>query len=243
MARFSSQDEKVNGGRDAIPCVRTSSSAHQHHRLHTDQAGIHPPLKFKLGQATSTIFLAAAIFSFPTHVDPLFASAAWANFLISALHHGYMIRVARPSSHRESRLFGRSYSWACSDVDESRRRLRVLAVIDRAVVGYICLYTGCAGLGIPRMPVVALVACLLSACLGGNAGVGGVLAIALYLTVPKVAGMGEARRQALFCIAAIAGPICFLYMYRIGAWCAPYRYLWHLSCGCLVSVGGALNSL
>lgn len=237
MARISSQDTKVNGGQDAISCVRTSSA---HHHLHRPSS-INHPLKFKLGQAASTIFLAAAIFSFPTHVDPLFALAAWGNFLISALHHGYMIR-ARPS-HHESRLFGRSYSWACSDVDKSRRLLRILTVIDQAVVGYICLYTGCAGLGIPQMPVFILVVCLLSACLGGNAGVGGVLAVALYLTVPKVVGMGVAHQQALFCIAATAGPICFLYMYRIGAWCTPYRYLWHLSCGCLVSLGGALNSL
>jgi hypothetical protein len=84
--------------------------------------------------------------------------------------------------------------------------------------------------------------CLLSAYVGGNPGIGGVISLALYLTVPKLVDIGVAQ-QALFGITVAAGPVCFLYMYKIGAWCTPYRYLWHLCCGCIVSVVGALNSV
>mmetsp|Transcript_11153 Transcript_11153/g.27418 ORF Transcript_11153/g.27418 Transcript_11153/m.27418 type:complete len:226 (+) Transcript_11153:175-852(+) len=200
---------------------------------------ISQPLKFKIDQAASTIFLAAAIFSFPTDVDPAFALGAWANFLISAMHHGFMVQT-RP--HHQLRLFGRSYTCACSGVDEWRQLLRILTIIDQAIVGYICLYTGCAGLRIPHLPSFILAVCLLSACLAGNAGIGGVISIALYLTVPKVVD-SRVSHQALFAVAAGVGPICFLCMYKLGAWCTPHRYLWHLSCGCLVSVGGDLNSV
>jgi hypothetical protein len=126
-------------------------------------------------------------------------------------------------------------------VDEGRPPLRLLAVLDRAVVGYICLYTGCAGLRMPHLPLFVFAACVLAARVAGNAGIGGVISVAFCLTVPKVAESGAAQ-QALFAVAAAVGPACFLYMHALGAWCTPHRYLWHLSCACLVSVGGALNS-
>jgi hypothetical protein len=83
--------------------------------------------------------------------------------------------------------------------------------------------------------------CLLAAGLGGIPVIGAVISAALCLTVPKVYDLAPAQ-QCLFAVAATAGPICFLYMYKIGAWCAPYRYLWHCCCGALISVAGALNA-
>ena len=63
----------------------------------------------------------------------------------------------------------------------------------------------------------------------------------LHTQVPKL-HVVDGWVQAMFMAAAIGGPLVFAYMYRIGAWCTPYRYLWHFCCGCLVAVGGVLNS-
>ncbi len=188
------------------------------------------PLRFKLSQAGSAVFLLAAILSFPDGVDPAFAVGAWCNFCISAYHHGLMTPRSTWSSW--------GFKFSCSDVDETRPCLRLLRVVDQAFVGYICLYTGCAGLGVPHWAVT--VTCLLSA-LGGIQYIGLTICIALALTIPKLGSVPDVQ-VAQFTVAAIGGPVCFLYMYRIGAWCMPHRYFWHLCCGCLVSVAGVLNA-
>ena len=189
------------------------------------------PLRFKLSQAGSAVFLLAAIWSFPPNVDPLFAFGAWCNFCISVYHHGMM--TPRSDYHSSWGL-----KFSCSDVDEARPMLQALRMVDQAFVGYICLYTGCAGRGIPLWAITSV--CVLSA-LGGLRFIGLVLTVALALTAPKLETLSDAQ-QVQFTFAAIGGPLCFLYMCRIGAWCMPYRYFWHLCCGFLVSVGGALNA-
>ena len=160
--------------------------------LRPSQSSIDRALEFKISQAASTAFLATAIYSFPKRVDPAFRLGAWGNLLISALHHGFMVQTRPP--HR-LRIFGRSCSWACSGVDDRRPLLRALTSIDQAVVGYICLYTGCAGLWIPHMPASIFTACLLLARVAGNAGIGIVILVSLYLTVPQVMTNRSARER------------------------------------------------
>jgi len=190
------------------------------------------PLKLKLSQAGSAVFLAAAIYSFPPDVDKAYAIGAYCNMIISMYHHGLMIQTRPP--HTSAWRF----KFDCTDVDEARSGLRLLRVVDQAFVAYICLHTGLSGRGIPDWAVIMV--CLVSA-LGGMPFVGFVITVALYLTVPKLADISEVQ-QAQFALAALGGPIVFLYMYKIGAWCSPYRYLWHLCCGCLISIGGTLNT-
>lgn len=191
-----------------------------------------PKLKLSCSQASSAVFLAAAIYSFPPNVDPAYAFAAYCNFIISVFHHGFMVQ-SRPHHTSSFRI-----KFACTDVDEARPWLRLLRVVDQAFVAYICLHTGCSGLGIPHWALVGV--CLLSA-LGGIPLIALVVAVSLYLTVPRLGGISEVERLQ-FGIAAIGGPVVFLYMYKIGAWVTPYRYLWHFCCGCLVSAGGTLNT-
>jgi hypothetical protein len=107
------------------------------------------PLGFKPSQAASTVFLATAICFFPEGVDPAFLLAAYANLVVSAIHHGLMVQT-RP--HHRSRLFGRDYLHSCTDCDESQPLLRMLRAVDQSIVGFVCLYTGtgCAGLIIPQ---------------------------------------------------------------------------------------------
>lgn len=133
------------------------------------------PLRFRPVQAGSALFLAAAIVSFPPHVDPRFAFGACCNLFITIVHHGMMI----PSLHdHTSATFKCKFS--CSDVDTARPALRALRMVDQAFVAYICLHTACTGLYLPQWLVP--LACILGAC-AGMPCVGLIVATSLALTV------------------------------------------------------------
>jgi hypothetical protein len=211
--------------------TRFSSNDHNAPKLRSEEES-GQALKFNPFQSGSTVFLAAAICSFPQDVDPAYAFGAYCNLLISICHHGLMIRTRHG---RYLSVFGVKFPY--SDVDRTRPLLRTICMIDQAFVAYICLYTGTSHLGIPAglIALVSMIACFSIKLTGSTC------AVALVLTMTKLHGLSEVQ-LAYFCIAAIGAPLCFFYRCKIGAWCNHLRYCWHFCCGIFVAIGGVMNS-
>jgi hypothetical protein len=223
----STRDRLRAAGKSTSLPIESCPSACQAERPTGPQA-----LTFKISQAGSVVFLAAAIHSFPSGVDPAYALGAYFNLVISCYHHGFMVK------NRPDYQSSVGVNFSCSDVDLSRPWLRALRVVDRALVCFICLYTGCIGLGVSSWIVVLV--CILSAA-GGIPLVALVIGTSLCLTLPQLSGL-SGFQQALFCAASSVGPVVFFHVEKLGGWCFHYRYLWHLCCACLVSIGGVLHS-
>ena len=196
-----------------------------------------------LQQSGSTIFLAAAVATFPREVDSVYFVGCCCNFFVSVMYHGWQRPVIPESKHR---VIFWGYEWPCSGIREDVWLGWTLKRLDQAFVCFICFYTGACGCQQHSNHAWSAWSAFAVSLAAGFVGMpvnGVLLGWALYLTISsgKLSDLAV-NYQMLFCFAAVLGPICFGYMCRIGAWCLPHRYFWHFCCGCLVGVGGLLNT-
>mmetsp|Transcript_23701 Transcript_23701/g.43803 ORF Transcript_23701/g.43803 Transcript_23701/m.43803 type:complete len:218 (+) Transcript_23701:830-1483(+) len=188
-------------------------------------------------QAGSTLFLVAAMSTFPGSVCNIYRLGCLVNLAVSILYHGSQV-PARPKRPRLARIPSIEYEFSCSKSSDERWDHRTLRRLDKAAVCFICLYTGVNGAVRPAFVVLISVA-------AGFVAVPiiheAVIGWALCLTLPRLAEVSDGVQLA-FGAAAFCGPVVYFFIGATGAWCTPYRYFWHLCCGCLVAVGGLLNS-
>lgn len=188
-------------------------------------------------QAGSTIFLLAAVLSLPDTVCPYYRTGCHVNLIVSILFHGAQ-EPAYPKRPHLTRLPTTPipYEFSCSKIlSDHRRDHWIVSCIDKAAVCFICLYTGVDGL---YHPALVATLCLLA---GFMHKMNELLVIyALYLTMDELDSLSMTM-QVVFWMAAVIGVFVFVFMDYIGAWCTPYRYFWHLCCGCFVAIGGLLN--
>lgn len=190
----------------------------------------------RVKQSGSTLFLVAAMTTFPGSVCNIYRLGCFVNLIASILYHGTQ-EPAQPKRPHLARIPSSQYEFSCSRSHDHRWDHWILRRADKAAVCFICLYTGANGSYHPVLIALVSVVAGFSGMMINEIVVGW----ALYLTLYKLHDVSEAV-LLVFGAAAIGGPIIYVYMDAIGAWCTPYRYVWHLCCGCLIAVGGLLNS-
>uniref|UniRef100_A0A7S2EFU3 Uncharacterized protein n=1 Tax=Trieres chinensis TaxID=1514140 RepID=A0A7S2EFU3_TRICV len=198
----------------------------------------------RITQSSSTLLLLGAILTFHSNVDKVYLFGCIVNLVVSWVYHAAQEPCLVPPHQRKlTRLPSSDYEWPCSATNEDDTRHWYLRRIDQAAVCFICPWTGwrCAGYGGDWGMWSPLIVASISSVAGFlDMPVNGmVIAWALYLTVAH----GDIRSvPQFFMLAAIGGPVCFGYLSLIGAWCTPYRFIWHFCCACLVGGGGILHS-
>lgn len=221
---------------DFVMSTRTSSGDQKKKRESSVANGENSALR-RVKQAGSTLFLVAAIANFPDSVCNIYRLGCLVNLGLSIVYHGTQ-ESAQPKRPHLARLPSSQYEFSCSKLHDHRWDHWLLRRMDKAAVCFICLYTGTNGSS--YHPVIVAVVSIAAGFVGMMINEV-VVGWALYLTLQKLDEVSETLRLT-FAAAAIGGPIVYFYMDAIGAWCTPYRYMWHMCCGCLVAVGGLLNS-
>ena len=165
-----------------------------------------------------------------TCIDNVYRTAMWANACISFIYHGTMVR-SKPSTW--SPLHNSNICFTCSIVDSQRYYCQLLQTIDQSCVCFMCLYCIFPQTSIYVIIGTGAVSCI-SAALGGMTLVMPIVAVCIFYFNSIVDEQDDMILSMFFRLSAALCIASFLYMYRIGSWCTPFRWLWHVNCSIVI---------